>query len=66
MIMSHGPQLGITGTKTLFILVGLQLKLDAATLQPSEGGDDLKMKAWDVRQGFTQPLFVNKRYGLFT
>lgn len=26
------------------------------------GGDDLKMKAWDIRQGFDQPLFVNKRY----
>ena len=26
-----------------------------------EGGDDLKMKAWDIRQGFTQPMFVNKR-----
>jgi len=26
------------------------------------GGDDLKMKAWDVRQDFSQPLFVNKRF----
>ncbi|KAF8168091.1 WD40-repeat-containing domain protein [Crassisporium funariophilum] len=26
------------------------------------GGDDLKMKAWDIRQGFAQPTFVNKRF----
>jgi diphthine methyl ester acylhydrolase len=26
-----------------------------------EGGDDLKMKAWDIRQGFMQPMFVNKK-----
>ncbi|GBE77939.1 Diphthine methyltransferase [Sparassis crispa] len=24
------------------------------------GGDDLKFKGWDTRQGFSQPLFVNK------
>lgn len=26
------------------------------------GGDDLKMKGWDVRQGFEQPTFTNRRY----
>ncbi|TFY69242.1 hypothetical protein EVJ58_g515 [Rhodofomes roseus] len=26
------------------------------------GGDDLKMKAWDTRQDFSRPLFVNKRF----
>ncbi|CAL1695839.1 unnamed protein product [Somion occarium] len=26
------------------------------------GGDDLKMKAWDIRSGFTQPVFTNKRF----
>ncbi|EGN99379.1 hypothetical protein SERLA73DRAFT_182338 [Serpula lacrymans var. lacrymans S7.3] len=26
------------------------------------GGDDLKMKGWDVRQGFDRPTFVNKRF----
>jgi hypothetical protein len=26
-----------------------------------EGGDDLKLKAWDIRQGFAQPTFVNKK-----
>ncbi|KZT65138.1 WD40 repeat-like protein [Daedalea quercina L-15889] len=26
------------------------------------GGDDLKMIAWDIRQDFSQPLFVNKRF----
>ncbi|KAI9063069.1 WD40 repeat-like protein [Trametes sanguinea] len=26
------------------------------------GGDDLKMKGWDVRQGGSAPLFVNKRF----
>ncbi|KAF8807414.1 WD40 repeat-like protein [Phlegmacium glaucopus] len=26
------------------------------------GGDDLKMKAWDIRQGFAQPIFVNKKF----
>lgn len=25
------------------------------------GGDDLKMKGWDVRQGFDYPTFENKR-----
>lgn len=28
------------------------------------GGDDLKMKGWDIRQGGPSPLFVNKRYVL--
>ncbi|KAH7930977.1 WD40 repeat-like protein [Leucogyrophana mollusca] len=26
------------------------------------GGDDLKMKGWDARLGFEQPIFVNKRF----
>ncbi|KAJ7630947.1 WD40-repeat-containing domain protein [Roridomyces roridus] len=26
------------------------------------GGDDLKLKGWDVRQGFSQPIFTNKRF----
>ncbi|KAI0639409.1 WD-40 repeat-containing protein [Trametes polyzona] len=26
------------------------------------GGDDLKMKGWDIRQGGSQPIFVNKRF----
>ncbi|EPT04340.1 hypothetical protein FOMPIDRAFT_1140860 [Fomitopsis schrenkii] len=26
------------------------------------GGDDLKMRAWDIRQDLSQPLFVNKRF----
>ncbi|KAI8995633.1 WD-40 repeat-containing protein [Trametes punicea] len=26
------------------------------------GGDDLKMKAWDIRQGGSAPLFVNRRF----
>lgn len=25
------------------------------------GGDDMKMKSWDKRIGFDQPLFTNKR-----
>jgi len=26
------------------------------------GGDDLKLKTWDTRQGFAHPTFVNKRF----
>ncbi|PPQ80813.1 hypothetical protein CVT25_001938 [Psilocybe cyanescens] len=26
------------------------------------GGDDLKLKGWDIRQGFAQPTFVNKKF----
>ncbi|KAH7883581.1 WD40-repeat-containing domain protein [Phlebopus sp. FC_14] len=26
------------------------------------GGDDLKMKGWDTRQGFNHPIFINKRF----
>ncbi|KAL4243426.1 Diphthine methyltransferase [Abortiporus biennis] len=26
------------------------------------GGDDLKLKGWDIRSGFSQPTFVNKRF----
>ena len=25
------------------------------------GGDDLRLKVWDIRQGFEQPIIVNKR-----
>jgi len=28
---------------------------------PLAGGDDLKMKGWDVRQGFNCPIFENQR-----
>lgn len=27
----------------------------------STGGDDLKMKGWDVRRGFGSPIFENQR-----
>jgi len=27
----------------------------------SQGGDDLQLKVWDVRQGFEQPIITNKR-----
>ncbi|CCL98958.1 uncharacterized protein FIBRA_00966 [Fibroporia radiculosa] len=26
------------------------------------GGDDLKMKAWDIRRSLSEPIFVNKRF----
>ncbi|KAK7064228.1 WD-repeats-region domain-containing protein [Favolaschia claudopus] len=26
------------------------------------GGDDLKLKGWDIRQGFSQPTFTSKRF----
>ena len=25
------------------------------------GGDDLRLKVWDIRQGFDQPIIINKR-----
>lgn len=28
------------------------------------GGDDLTLKFWDIRQDFTRPYFVNRRYVL--
>ncbi|KAF8078616.1 hypothetical protein FPV67DRAFT_66274 [Lyophyllum atratum] len=28
----------------------------------TSGGDDLKMKGWDIRQDLSQPIFTNKRY----
>ena len=27
-----------------------------------QGGDDLQLKVWDIRQGFEQPIITNKRY----
>jgi diphthine methyl ester acylhydrolase len=27
----------------------------------SQGGDDLQLKVWDIRQGFEQPIITNKR-----
>jgi len=27
------------------------------------GGDDCKLKGWDLRQGFERPTFVNKNFG---
>jgi len=41
---------------TLFTLAAYSL------LTISTGGDDCKMKGWDIRQGFDQPTFVNKRF----
>jgi diphthamide biosynthesis protein 7 len=32
-----------------------------AEMIPLIGGDDLKMKGWDVRQGFDCPIFENRR-----
>ncbi|KAI0047839.1 WD40 repeat-like protein [Auriscalpium vulgare] len=29
---------------------------------PRTGGDDLKLKAWDIRQGFYSPATINKRF----
>ena len=34
----------------------------AAQLTGSAGGDDLRMKVWDIRAGFNQPAITNKRY----
>ena len=64
MTTSHGSPLGTTGIPTWFtqgsplanVPVGKELN------SPTAGGDDLKMKGWDVRQGGTQPIFTNKRF----
>ena len=32
-----------------------------ADMAPFVGGDDLKMKGWDIRQGFDCPVFENRR-----
>jgi hypothetical protein len=69
MIMSHGLQPGITGTRTSYIQVRCSLEIRWSNLiaVPSAllfiGGDDLKMKLWDTRVGFNQPIVVNKRFG---
>lgn len=42
-----------------WFLYHLQHVYIEATL--SAGGDDLKMKGWDVRQGFDCPIFENRR-----
>lgn len=39
----------------------LALSGSTADLSPP-GGDDLRLKVWDIRQGFDQPIVVNKRY----
>lgn len=31
----------------------------------ASGGDDLKMKGWDIRQGGVQPTFANERYVMY-
>lgn len=60
---SRGSPPGTTGTPMLFIQV--RLRFSAPERQHLKvcdlGGDDLKLKAWDVRQGFDSPVFVNKR-----
>ena len=39
----------------------MSVLLGGSTHPERVGGDDLKLKAWDIRQDFSQPLFVNKR-----
>jgi hypothetical protein len=60
---NRGVSPGTIGIPMLFIQVRKCLtlsELTATDLLPP-GGDDLRLKVWDVRQGFDQPIIVNKR-----
>lgn len=66
--MSPGSQLGTIGTPTPSIRVRFNSEFrHNHTVSYAEsylcfiGGDDLKLKVWDIRQGFENPATVNKR-----
>lgn len=64
-IMSHGSPLGTIGILVPYTQASNFLSVFAIR-RPFKsyfvlGGDDLKLKAWDVRQGFESPTFVNRR-----
>lgn len=62
MTLSPGLPHGIIGIRP-YIQVSSSC-LDATPLTSDTGGDDLKLKGWDTRQGFSQPTFTNKRFVL--
>ena len=62
-ITNRGLPRGTTGTPMSYTQVRQSTNLAVClqlTIMPA-GGDDLKMKGWDVRQGGTQPIFTKKR-----
>lgn len=64
MTLSLGLRRSIAGIPTPSGQVSgdaFSIRKPAADLSLHEGGDDLKLKGWDLRQGCDQPTFVNKR-----
>ena len=63
-ILSHGSPHGTTGTQTSYILVSiLPIRCIVCTWPLTlSGGDDLKLKGWDIRQGLPRPIFTNKKW----
>jgi hypothetical protein len=63
ILTNRGVSPGIIGIPISFIPVRAYLTLSVLTttdLLPP-GGDDLRLKVWDIRQGFDQPIIANKR-----
>ena len=63
ILTNRGVSPGIIGIPISFIPVRAYLTLSAlitTDLLPP-GGDDLRLKVWDIRQGFDQPIITNKR-----
>ena len=49
-------------TNVIYSGTNIFLTLSGPTTDLSPpGGDDLQLKVWDIRQGFDQPIIVNKR-----
>ena len=62
MTTNLGQPPGIIGIKMLFIQVRRCVHKEENLSFVQIGGDDLKLKAWDIRQGFVQPMFINRRF----
>ena len=47
--------------RILWLVLCFHPVCNSSLIPSTTGGDDLKMKGWDIRQGGSQAIFTNKR-----